>query len=158
MTPSPLRQTHLPALAALFAQVLWLCQRTGLVKLGHLALDGTKVLANASKHTAMSYGRMAEAERKPEQAIAALLAEAQRVDAAEDAQGGKGKRGDELPVELARRENRLVENRTAKAEPEAEVQAHNAQAAVDGVAQVIAVPGRVDTPARVSGTRGHHRR
>src|SRR3972149_6862205 len=76
------RQQHLPALAGLFRQVLELCQRAGLVTLGHVALDGTKVLANASKHKAMSYGRMGEAERTLEAEVAALLAQAQQVDAA----------------------------------------------------------------------------
>jgi transposase len=128
-TIAAFRQTHLTALAALFAQVLRLCQRAGLVTLGHVALDGTKVLANASKHKAMSYSRMPEAERKLEQEIAALLAEAQRVDAAEDAQYGKGKRGDELPAELARRESRLAKIRAAKAELEAEAKAEAAAAA-----------------------------
>ena len=80
------RQMHLPALAALFAQVLRLCQRAGLVQLGLVALDGTKVRATASKHKAMSCGRMPELERELAPEIAALLAEAPRVDAAEDAQ------------------------------------------------------------------------
>jgi len=128
-TLAAFRQTHLTALAALFGQVLQLCQRAGLVKLGHVALDGTKVLANASKHKAMSYGRMPEAERKLEQEIAALLAEAQRVDAAEDARYGQGKRGNELPAELARRESRLAKIRAAKAELEAEAKAAAAIAA-----------------------------
>jgi len=127
-TLAAFRQTHLAALAGLFAQVLRLCQRAGLVQLGHVALDGTKVLANASKHKAMSYGRMPEAERKLEQEIATLLAEAQQVDAAEDAQYGKGTRGDELPAELARRESRLAKIRAAKAELEAEARAEAAAA------------------------------
>jgi transposase len=84
-TIAAFRQQHLPALAGLFTQVLGLCQRAGLVRLGHVALDGTKVLANASKHKAMSHGRMGEAERKLEQEVAALLAHAQQVEAAEEA-------------------------------------------------------------------------
>jgi transposase len=123
------RQQHLPALAGLFTQVLELCRRAGLVRLGHVALDGTKVLANASKHKAMSYGRMAEAERRLEQEVAALLAQAQQVDAAEDAQYGQGRRGDELPAELARRESRLAKLREAKAALEAEARAAAAAAA-----------------------------
>jgi len=137
-TIAAFRQTHLTTLAALFAQVLRLCQRAGLVQLGHVALDGTKVLANASKHKAMSYGRMTEAERKLEQEIAALLAEAQRVDAAEDAQYGQGKRGDELPAELARRESRLAKIRAAKAELEAEARAEAATAAEAAQAKLAA--------------------
>jgi transposase len=123
------RQQHLQALASLFTQVLALCQQAGLVKLGHVALDGTKVLANASKHKAMSYGRMAEAERKLEAEVAALLAQAQAVDAAEDARYGTGTRGDELPAELARRESRLAKIRAAKAALEAEARAQAAEAA-----------------------------
>ena len=123
------RQTHLAALAGLFTHVLRLCQQAGLVKLGHVALDGTKVLANASKHKAMSAGRMAEAERKLEQEVATLLAQAHQVDAAEDAQYGKGKRGDELPAELARRTSRLAKIREAQAALEAAAQAQAVAAA-----------------------------
>lgn len=109
------RQRHLPALAGLFLQVLALCREAGLVKLGHVSLDGTKVKANASKHKAMSYGRMEKAERELLEQIEALLKEAEEVDAEEDAKYGKGKRGDELPDELARRESRLKRIREAKA-------------------------------------------
>jgi len=79
------RKRHLAALANLFVQVLRLCQAAGLVKLGHVALDGTKVKANASKHKAMSYGRMAGAEQKLEEEVQALMAQAGAVDRAEDA-------------------------------------------------------------------------
>jgi hypothetical protein len=85
------RKRHLKALGALFAQVLVLCQKAGLVKWGHGAIDGTKMAANASKHKAMSYGRMSEAEKKLQQQVDRLLAQAERVDAEEDAQYGKGK-------------------------------------------------------------------
>lgn len=132
-TLAAFRQQHLEVLAGLFTNVLALCQRAGLVQLGHVALDGTKVLANASKHKAMSYGRMAEAEQTLQQEIAALLAEAQRVDAAEDTQAGKGRRGDELPAELTRRATRLAKIRAAKAELEAEAKA--AAAATAAAAQ-----------------------
>lgn len=114
------RKRHLEALAGLFLQVLRLCQKAGLVKLGHVAIDGTKVKANASKHKAMSYDRMTEAESKLEEQIRKLLAEAERVDGEEDALHGKSKRGDELPAELKRREDRLRKIRAAKAELEAE--------------------------------------
>lgn len=117
------RKQHLAALAGLFLQVLRLCQKAGLVKLGHVALDGTKMQANASKHKAMSYGRMSETEKKLQDEVNRLLAEAERVDAAEDARFGKGKRGDELPAELARRESRLKKIREAKAALEAEARA-----------------------------------
>ena len=127
-TLAAFRQQHLAALAGLFGQGRRLRQRAGLVTLGHVVLDATKVLANASKHKAMSYGRMAEAEQRLEQEIAALLAEAQRVDAAEDGLYGPSRRGDELPAELARRACRLTKIREAKAKAQAAVAAAAAQA------------------------------
>ena len=78
------RQRHLATLASLFLQVLKLCERAGLVKLGHVAINGTKINANASKHKAMSYARMTEAEKRLEAEMARLFEEAQNVDAAED--------------------------------------------------------------------------
>src|SRR5712692_11888460 len=108
------RKRHLEALAALFVQVVRLCQAAGLVKLGHVALDGTKLKANASKHKAMTYARMEETERRLDAEVRALLEQAQQVDAAEDAQYGRGRRGDELPAELALRESRLAKIRAAK--------------------------------------------
>lgn len=113
------RKRHLKALARLFMQVLQLAQKAGLVKLGHVALDGTKIKANASKHKAMSYERMCETEKRLEQEIQELLTKAEKVDAAEDALYGS-KRGDELPDELGRRESRLKKIREAKAALEAE--------------------------------------
>src|SRR5262245_18133973 len=101
------RKRHLEALAGLFVQVLELCRKAGLVKLGHIAIDGSKVKANASKHKAMTYDRMTEAEKKLEEQVQRLLAEAERVDAKEDAELGKDKLRDELPAELKRREDRL---------------------------------------------------
>jgi len=123
------RQRHLPALARLFVQGLQLCEAAGLVKLGHVALDGTKVKANASKHKAMSYERMGAKEKELEAEVARLLEQAQQVDAAEDAEYGKGRRGDELPAELARRESRLRKIREAKAALEAAARAQAEQAA-----------------------------
>jgi transposase len=114
------RKRHLQPLAGLFLQGLRLCEKAGLVKLGHIAIDGTKIRANASKHKAMSYGRMTETEKKLEAEMIALLEEAQRIDDAEDALYGKGTRGDELPEELARRESRLKKIREAKAALEQE--------------------------------------
>lgn len=116
------RQRHLEALASLFFQVLQLCRKAGLVKLGHIAIDGTKMRANASKHKAMSYERMDEKEKELEQEILRLLAEAQAIDAEEDKAYGKNKRGDELPEELMRRESRLQKIRAAKQALEAEAQ------------------------------------
>jgi transposase len=116
------RQRHLEALAALFTEGLRLCQKAGLVKLGHVAIDGTKIQGNASKHKAMSYERMGETEKKLKEEVEALLQRANAVDAAEDDKYGKGQSGDELPAELARRESRLAKIRAAKAELEAEAQ------------------------------------
>jgi transposase len=120
------RKRHLAALGGLFAQVLRLCRKAGLVKLGHVAIDGTKIKANASKHKAMSYERMPEAEQRLEEEVKKLLEAAQRVDAEEDALDGQGKRGDELPDELARRDSRLKKIREAKAALEAEAKAEAA--------------------------------
>ena len=108
------RKRHLSALAQLFLQALKLCQAAGMVSLGRVALDGTKVRANASKRKAMSYARLTDKEKILAEEVSALLAEAQRVDDAEDAQFGKDRRGDELPAELARRETRLAKLREAK--------------------------------------------
>jgi len=130
------RKRHLAELSGLFVQVLALCQKAGLVKLGHVALDGTKIKANASKHKAMSYERMTATEKKLEEEVARLLAEAQAMDAAEDAQYGKEHRGDELPAELARRESRLAKIREAKAALEQEAKERAAQKAVAAQAKV----------------------
>ena len=119
-TLAEFRKRHLEALAGLFTQALLLCEKAGLVKLGHVSIDGTKIKANASKHKAMSYARMGETEQRLKQEIEALLKQAEDVDAAEDAQYGKGRRGDELPEELARRESRLKKIAQAKAELEQE--------------------------------------
>jgi hypothetical protein len=119
-TIAAFRQQHLPVLAQLFTQVLHLCDKAGLVKLGHVAVDGTKMQANASKHKAMSYARMEEKERQLKAEVEKLLAQAAETDTAEDALYGKGKRGDELPAELARRESRLKKIAEAKAALEQE--------------------------------------
>jgi hypothetical protein len=124
---SDFRLVHLDALAGLFVQVLRLCQKAGLVSLGNVALDGTKVKANASKHKAMSHERMLKSEAQLEAEIAALLRKAELIDAQEDARYGKGKRGDELPKELQRRQDRLDALRKAKAELEAEAAGDNAR-------------------------------
>ena len=109
------RKRHLSALGHLFVQALALCQAAGMVSLGRVALDGTKVRANASKRKAMSYARMTEKEKVLAGEVSALLAEAERIDNAEDAEYGKNNRGDELPEELRRRETRLGKIREAKA-------------------------------------------
>ena len=119
-TISDFRQTHLQSLAGLFLQALQLCEKAGLVKLGHVAIDGTKMKANASKHKAMSYDRMSEKEKQLREEVEKLLAQAAQTDAAEDVRYGKGERGDDLPAELARRESRLRKIAAAKAALEQE--------------------------------------
>jgi transposase len=123
---SDFRRRHLGALAGLFVQVLRLCQKAGLVSLGHVALDGTKIRANASKHKAMSHERMLKSERQLEAEMRALLRKAELIDDQEDGQVGKGKSGDELSEELKRRSSRLEWIRKAKAELEAEAAAAKA--------------------------------
>lgn len=126
---SEFRRIHLEALGALFVQVLRLCQRMGLVKLGVVALDGTKLKANASKHKAMSRERMQKEMQRLEQKVRELLSAAEQADAQEDAQYGKGRRGDTLPEELRRAKSRLARIRAAHAELLAEAQAQAEQQA-----------------------------
>jgi transposase len=133
---SSFRKAHIKELGGLFSQALLLCRQAGLVKLGHVSIDGTKVKANASKHKAMSYDRLCEAERKIADEVARLLAEADRVDAEEDELYGKGKHGDELPAELARRESRLQKIREAKAALDAEAKAAAAAKAEEAKAKL----------------------
>jgi len=166
-TVSDFRKRHLEALGGLFVQVLKLCQRAGLVSLGHVALDGTKVKANASRHKAMSYARMNESERRLRQEVRGWFDKAAAADAAED-RAHAGRRGDELPEWVASKQQRIEKIRAARAALEAEaraqgqatpkpkaqrnftdadsrimksgngfVQAYNGQAAVDEKAQVI---------------------
>lgn len=116
---SRFRKRHLKAFTALFTQALSLCAQAGLVSLGRVALDGSKIRASASRHRAMSYDRMVRAEGELAAEVEALLADAERTDAAEDAVHGD-RRGDELPAELGRREGRLAAIRKAKSDLEAE--------------------------------------
>ena len=99
-TIADFRKNHLGTLKGLFLRILLLCREAKLVRLGHVALDGTKMKANASKHKAMSYGRMDEKEKELEHEVEELLRRAESVDAEEDQRYGKGIRGDELPEEL----------------------------------------------------------
>ncbi len=122
-TISEFRRRHGEALAALFTQGLRLCRQAGLVKLGRVAIDGTKIKANASKHKAMSYGRMRTQEAALEQEVRALLCQAEAADREDDQRFGPDRCGDELPAELARRESRLQKIREAKAALEAEARA-----------------------------------
>jgi transposase len=196
-TISEFRRRHLEALSGLFVQVLKLCQRAGLVELGHVALDGTKMKANASKHKAMSYGRMKKTEPELAAQVEAWLKAAEAADAEEDAALGD-RRGDEMPDWVKDKAKRLEKIREAKAALEAEarakaeekasappkpsrggrkpktppgeppdkaqrnftdpqsrimkgrdgfIQGYNAQAAVDGKAQVIVAQGLTDCAA-----------
>jgi transposase len=162
-TLSEFRKRHLNALAGLFTQALQLCQKAGLVKLGHVAIDGSKIQANASKHKAMSYGRMSEAEQKLQAEVDELLRRADEADAAEEKAAAEAKiaarreqeartgqkpggRDPEVPdPEKAVPEDKAQRNFT---DPESRimpdgahkgsfVQGYNAQIAVDGQAQVI---------------------
>lgn len=114
------RERHLAAFANVFLQALELCRAAGMVKLGKVALDGTKVRANASKHKAMSYERLVEKQKVLAQEVNDLLAEAKTVDATEDAKFGPGKRADELPAELASRQARAEAMAIARASLEEE--------------------------------------
>ncbi len=113
-TISDFRKLHLKALQGLFDQVLQIALQAGTMKLGRVVLDGSKVKANASKHKAMSYGRMQEEEKRLKEEVKRLLEQAEEADAEEDARYGRDRRGDELPEELARRETRLKRIREAK--------------------------------------------
>ena len=122
-TISEFRRIHLEALKTLFVQVLALAQKAGLVRLGQVALDGTKVKANASKHKAMSYERMCAKEAEYAKKVEELLKGAEEADAAEDQKHGADRRGDELPEELRFQENRLKKIREAKKALEEEAKA-----------------------------------
>jgi hypothetical protein len=113
-TISDFRKIHLQTLSGLFEQVLKIALEAGAMKVGRVALDGTKVKANASKHKAMSHDRMLEKEKQLKAEVQQLLEQAEAADAEEDARHGKDRRGDELPEELARRETRLKRIREAK--------------------------------------------
>ena len=125
------RKRHLEALSGLFTQALLLCSEAGLVKLGHVSIDGSKIKANASKHKAMCYKHMNETAARLKQEIDALLAAAEKTDAEEDAQYGKDRHGDELPAELQRRESRLQKIGAAKAALEQEAKEKTSQQRVE---------------------------
>lgn len=114
------RRRHLDALKGLFLESLLLCRQAGMVRMGRVALDGSKVRANASRRKAMSYKRMTEREADLARQIDDILAEAEATDVAEDERFGPDGRDDDLPGELARRESRLAKIRKAKADLEAE--------------------------------------
>ena len=122
-TISEFRKRHLSALSALFSQVLRLCERAGLVKLGHVALDGTKIRANASKHKAMSYERMGKRAEELEAEVAGWMDAAAAADASEDAAYRRDKSGEEMPAWVGDKQRRAEKIRAAKAELEAEARA-----------------------------------
>jgi transposase len=113
-TISDFRKLHLKALEELFQQMLRLTLETGMIKLGRVALDGSKLKGNASKHKAMSYGRMKETEKRLREEVRKLLNQAEAADKEEDSRYGRDRRGDELPEELQRRETRMARIREAK--------------------------------------------
>jgi transposase len=124
-TIATFRKDHLESLAKLFVQVLELCREAGLVKLGAVALDGTKVAANASRSQSSDYEKL---QRRDRELVEELLRRAEQVDEQEDARYGKGKRGDELPPELATAQKRLERIRQAKAALEQEARERAEQA------------------------------
>ena len=128
-TISEFRRIHLARLEGLFVDALKLCALAGLTRVGTIALDGTKIKANASRHKAMSYDRMKEEEKRLKEEIAGLLAEAEATDAAEDEAHGRDRSGDELPDELKRRESRLAKILEAKALLEERARAEAAEEA-----------------------------
>ena len=146
-TVSDFRKRHLRALAGLFGQVLKLCEQAGLVKLGHVALDGAKIKANASKHKAMSYERMAERAAELEAEVAKWLSAAEAADAEEDKAFGRDKSGEEMPDWVADKK-RAERIRAAKAELEAEAKA---AAAAEAKAQAEAEARRQAEGRKKSG-------
>lgn len=152
-TLAEFRKRHLQALAGLFMQALQLCAKAGLVKLGHVSIDGTKIKANASKHKAMSYGRMNETEQRLKQEVEALLKQAEETDAAEDARYGKDKRGDELPEQLQRRESRLKKIQQAKAELEKEAAEKAEQERAEAEAKLAARQEKEEKTGKKQGGR-----
>lgn len=144
------RRRHLGALDDLFVQVLGLCAEAGLVKLGRVALDGTKLRAVASRHKAMSHDRLGPRIEQLTAEVAAILAEAEATDRAEDEAFGADRRGDEVPAELARRESRLAKLRAAKEAIEAEARDKAAAAAAERAERAGASDAEVQTAAQAA--------
>jgi len=134
-TIAAFRQQHLEALAKLFIQVLALCHKAGLVKLGQVSIDGSKLAANASRQRSVTYETLSEREREWAERVAGLLAEAEQSDAVEDARHGAGARGDELPEELRTASAQLAKIRVAKQELEREARQKAEQAGREREAQ-----------------------
>jgi transposase len=147
-TVATFRARHLKALVGLFVQVLKLCRAAGLVKLGHVSLDGTKVQANASRHKAMSYGRMLETEQRLAAEVASWFARAEATDAAEDREHGADRRGDEMPSWVANKMARLERIGAAKAALEAEAKAPPPDPNDDGPGASTGMTSRTGGPQR----------
>lgn len=147
-TIATFRRRHLKALGDLFVQVLKLCRAAGLVQLGHVALDGTKMRANANVHKAMSYGRMREAEKKLAAEVAAWFSRAEANDTAEDQEYSAERRGDEMPEWVTNKAARLERIRAAKAALEAEAKAPPSDPDDDGVGPSSGMTGRTTPPPR----------
>jgi transposase len=145
-TINDFRNRHRLALANLFGQVLRECQSAGLVKLGHIAIDGTKMKANASKHKAMSYERMQKDEARIAAEVEALLARGEAVDAEEDRLYGVGQEPQDLPAELQRREGRLAKIREVRAALEKEAQRARGAELRD---QAVALRAKAEQPAHL---------
>jgi transposase len=122
-TINDFRKRHLKELSRLFQQVLKLCQKAGMVKLAHVALDGTRIAGNAAKDQTLTYARMKKSEQELAEEVAGWFREAERQDAAEDAEHGADRRGDEMPAWVSDKQKRLEKIREAKAELEAEAKA-----------------------------------
>jgi len=153
-TIAQFRQQHLEALSRLFVQALRLCQRAGLVKLGHVAIDGTKMRANASTHQSARYQQIREQEEQWKRTVERLLEEAERTDTKEDRLYGKGKKGNTLPEELASAEKRLERLRQAQRELEEEARerAEQAQREQREHARRPGRPGKQDSPPALNAT------
>ncbi|HEX8826596.1 MAG TPA: transposase, partial [Xanthobacteraceae bacterium] len=149
-TLSEFRRRHLGALSGLFQQVVALAHQAKLITLKHVAVDGTKIQANASKHKAMSYDRLCRDETRIRAEVAEWFRRAAAIDAAEDAEYGPDRRGDEMPEELRRRESRLAWIRKAKAALEAEAQA---KAERERAAQAANAAARADRPVNRRGPK-----
>ena len=146
---SDFRKRHLAAISRLFVQVLEICNESGLVKLGYVALEGTKVKANASQHKAMSYDRMVTREKELAREVEKLLKEAEGLDEKEDKLYGKGKRGDKLPNELQFKKTRLEKIRQANRALEQEALEEDARkrtGGTDGKPPEGGACGRSETP------------
>ena len=150
---SRFRRRHLGALEDLFTQVLALCAKAGLLRLGRVALDGTKLDANASKHKAMSYDHIVPKIEQLEAEVKELLEEAERVDRAEDEAFGEDRRGDELSAELSRRESRLEKLRAAKEAIEREAKEKAETAAREKAEAAAKSEEEVDAAAEEAGAR-----